>query len=79
MRVGDHDAVEYIRHGNAQSRVWREIAGLPRPRVLGHSCYEPGSRDSQTRGYRLASIIGSLSLPNRFTYGRIKLRRNLCH
>ena len=35
MRVGDHDAVEYIRHGNAQSRVWREIAGLPRPRILG--------------------------------------------
>jgi metacaspase-1 len=32
--VGDHDAVEYIRHGNAQNKVWREIAGLPRPRVL---------------------------------------------
>ena len=32
--VGDHDAVEYIRHGNAQNKAWREIAGLPRLRVL---------------------------------------------
>jgi len=32
--VGDHDAVEYVRHGNAQNKVWREIAGLPRARVL---------------------------------------------
>ena len=35
MRVGDDDAVEYIRHGNAQNKVWREIAGLPRLRILG--------------------------------------------
>ena len=34
--VGDHDAVEYIRHGNAQNKGWREIAGLPRP-VFLHS------------------------------------------
>jgi metacaspase-1 len=32
--VGDHDAVDYIRHANAQNKVWREIAGLPEPRVL---------------------------------------------
>jgi metacaspase-1 len=32
--VGDHDAVEYIRHANSQNKVWREIAGLPEPRVL---------------------------------------------
>lgn len=32
--IGDHDAVEYIRHANAQNKVWREIAGLPRARTL---------------------------------------------
>jgi hypothetical protein len=32
--VGDHDAVEYIRHANAQDKVWREIAGLTRSRSL---------------------------------------------
>ena len=32
--VGDHDAVDYIQHANAQNKVWREIAGLPEPRVL---------------------------------------------
>ena len=32
--VGDHDAVEYIKHANTQQKVWREIAGLPRPRSL---------------------------------------------
>jgi metacaspase-1 len=32
--VGDHDAVEYIRHANAQNKVWPEIAGLPKPRML---------------------------------------------
>lgn len=31
---GDHDAVEYVRHQNAQDKVWRELAGLPRPRAL---------------------------------------------
>jgi hypothetical protein len=32
--VGDHDAVEYIRHANAQDKVWREIAGLSHPRSV---------------------------------------------
>ena len=32
--VGDHDAVEYIKHANTQQKVWREIAGLPKPRSL---------------------------------------------
>ncbi|MEP6699190.1 MAG: caspase family protein [Verrucomicrobiota bacterium] len=32
--IGDHDAVEYVRHANAQNKVWREIAGLPRARTL---------------------------------------------
>ena len=33
--------VEYIRHANAQNKVWREIAGLPRARVLLHSHRRP--------------------------------------
>jgi metacaspase-1 len=32
--VGDHDAVEYMRHANTQDKVWREIAGLSHPRSL---------------------------------------------
>lgn len=32
--LADHDAVEYIRHANAQNKVWREVAGLDRARVL---------------------------------------------
>jgi metacaspase-1 len=32
--VGDHDAVEYMRHANTQDKVWREIAGLSKPRTL---------------------------------------------
>ena len=32
--LADHDAVEYIRHANAQNKVWREIAGLDVARVL---------------------------------------------
>jgi hypothetical protein len=32
--VGDHDAIEYIKHDNAQAKVWRELAGLPRARTL---------------------------------------------
>jgi hypothetical protein len=32
--VGDHDAVEYVRHANAQDKVWREIAGLSHPRSV---------------------------------------------
>jgi metacaspase-1 len=42
--VGDHDAVEYIRHGNAQNKVWREIAGLPRARVLLQEPSRPGEK-----------------------------------
>jgi len=32
--VGDHDAVEYMRHANTQDKVWREIAGLSQSRTL---------------------------------------------
>ena len=32
--VGDHDAVEYMRHANTQDKVWREIAGLSKSRTL---------------------------------------------
>jgi hypothetical protein len=40
--VGDHDAVEYIKHANTQQKVWREIAGLPRSRSLAiRSAEEP--------------------------------------
>ena len=42
--VGDHDAVEYILHGNAQNKVWREIAGLPRPRVLLQQPSDPRAK-----------------------------------
>jgi hypothetical protein len=32
--VGDHDAVEYIKHANTQQKAWREIAGLPKSRSI---------------------------------------------
>ena len=32
--IGDHDGVSYIRHPNARNKVWREIAGREKPKML---------------------------------------------
>ena len=68
--MGDHDAVEYILHGNAQNKVWREIAGLPRPRVLLQQPSDPRAKPkpvtvTEDVGEKLATASVATRTPRR--------------
>jgi metacaspase-1 len=69
--IGDHDAVEYIRHENTQAKVWRELAGLPRARTLlvrpvGDQKAKPERKEvRRDAGERLLTTSVATRSPNR--------------
>ena len=64
--VGDHDAVEYIRHGNAQNKVWREIAGLPKDRAFFCNSPRVIARAKPKACYRYWKILEKNTPPLRW-------------